>query len=335
MLAKNLVFLSRADTAGVVLGARVPVILTSRADLVRSRMASCAAAVLYADAQAPFHGATRRAIAMDAILVVNAGSSSVKFQIFGLVGGRAQAPDQGPDRRNWHSAPLQGGGQRRFASHRSFVSVPRNSGRAGIDSRDRQVAARIAVAYRLAELGHRVGIAARSPTSPCGSTATCSRSSNATSRSLRCISQTILLRSARCWPRGRSSCRWRASTPRSIAATTHVADRYAIPERFYAEGVRRYGFHGLSYEYVVDRLRTVAPDVAAGRIVVAHLGSGASMCAIADGRSVESTMGFTALDGLPMGTRPGQIDPGVVLYLLSEKGMILLPSGICSTGKAA
>ncbi len=102
---------------------------------------------------------------------------------------------------------------------------------------------------------------------------------------------------------------------------TAVADHYAIPERFYAEGVRRYGFHGLSYEYIAGRFRERLPDQADGRIVVAHLGSGASMCAIVKGRSVESTMGFTALDGLPMGTRSGQIDPGVVLYLLSEKGM--------------
>ncbi len=102
-----------------------------------------------------------------------------------------------------------------------------------------------------------------------------------------------------------------------------VANHYAIPERFYAEGVRRYGFHGLSYEYVAQHLREVAPTVAAGRVIVAHLGSGASMCALANGRSVESTMGFTALDGIPMGTRPGQIDPGVLLYLLSEKGMTL------------
>ncbi len=100
-----------------------------------------------------------------------------------------------------------------------------------------------------------------------------------------------------------------------------TADRYAIPDRLYAEGVRRYGFHGLSYEYVADRLRELLPDRANGRFVVAHLGSGASMCAIDKGRSVESTMGFTALDGLPMGTRPGQIDPGVVLYLMTEKGM--------------
>ena len=100
-----------------------------------------------------------------------------------------------------------------------------------------------------------------------------------------------------------------------------VADHYAIPEQFYREGVRRYGFHGLSYEYIAGRLPELAPAIAKSRVIVAHLGSGASMCALANGRSVESTMGFTALDGLPMGTRPGQIDPGVILYLIAQKGM--------------
>ena len=99
-----------------------------------------------------------------------------------------------------------------------------------------------------------------------------------------------------------------------------VADRYAIPESFYAEGVRRYGFHGLSYEYIAGRLREHDPALAEGRVVVAHLGSGASMCALHDGRSVDSTMGFTAVDGLPMGTRTGQLDPGVVLYLVQNRG---------------
>jgi acetate kinase len=99
-----------------------------------------------------------------------------------------------------------------------------------------------------------------------------------------------------------------------------VADRYALPDDLYREGVRRYGFHGLSYEYIVRRLRTVAPEIGRGRVVIAHLGSGSSMFAVEDGRSVDSTMGFTALDGLPMGTRCGQLDPGVVLYLVAEKG---------------
>jgi len=84
--------------------------------------------------------------------------------------------------------------------------------------------------------------------------------------------------------------------------------------------VRRYGFHGLSYEFIASSLPRVAPAIAGGRVVVAHLGSGASMCAIDAGRSIDSTMGFTALDGLPMGTRTGQIDPGVLLYLLATRG---------------
>ena len=100
-----------------------------------------------------------------------------------------------------------------------------------------------------------------------------------------------------------------------------VVDHFAIPERFYNEGVRRYGFHGLSYEFIAQRLQAIAPDIARKRVIVAHLGSGASMCALSDGRSIESTMGFTALDGLPMGTRPGQIDPGVLLYFIQQKGM--------------
>jgi len=100
-----------------------------------------------------------------------------------------------------------------------------------------------------------------------------------------------------------------------------VDDTYALPRELYDAGVRRYGFHGLSYEYVAGRLADIAPHQASGRVIVSHLGNGASMCAIHGGRSVGSTMGFTALDGLPMGTRCGQLDPGVVLYLMTQKGM--------------
>ncbi|TCR62910.1 acetate/propionate family kinase [Bosea sp. BK604] len=100
-----------------------------------------------------------------------------------------------------------------------------------------------------------------------------------------------------------------------------LADCYALPLSFHREGIRRYGFHGLSYEYIAGRLRETRPELAAGRVIVAHLGSGASMCALLDGRSIESTMGFTALDGLPMGTRAGQLDPGVVLHLIMQNGM--------------
>lgn len=100
-----------------------------------------------------------------------------------------------------------------------------------------------------------------------------------------------------------------------------VNDVFALPRALYDEGVRRYGFHGLSYEYIAGELARIAPGLAEGRIVVAHLGNGASMCAMQKGRSVASTMGFSALDGLPMGTRCGQLDPGVLLYLMDQKSM--------------
>lgn len=100
-----------------------------------------------------------------------------------------------------------------------------------------------------------------------------------------------------------------------------VNDTFAIPHRYYEAGVRRYGFHGVSYEYVTGELARIAPHLMAGRVVVAHLGNGASMCAIHGGRSVASSMGFSALDGLPMGTRCGQIDPGVLLYMLDQEGL--------------
>jgi len=104
-------------------------------------------------------------------------------------------------------------------------------------------------------------------------------------------------------------------------AHPELADWFALPRRFHDDGIRRYGFHGLSYEYLARTLPTVAPELAGARVVVAHLGSGASMCAMQAGRSISSTMGFTALDGLPMGTRCGALDPGVVLHLNRAYGM--------------
>jgi acetate kinase len=96
---------------------------------------------------------------------------------------------------------------------------------------------------------------------------------------------------------------------------------FALPKPMAEEGVQRYGFHGLSYDHVATALGEIAPDVANGRVVVAHLGHGASMCALREGKSVATTMGMTALDGLPMGRRCGALDPGVVLYLIEESGM--------------
>lgn len=100
-----------------------------------------------------------------------------------------------------------------------------------------------------------------------------------------------------------------------------VTMRFALPREYQAAGIERYGFHGLSYEYIASVLPTIAPDLASARVIIAHLGNGASLCALQSGKSVDTTMSFTALDGVPMGTRCGSIDPGVLLYLINERGM--------------
>jgi acetate kinase len=105
------------------------------------------------------------------------------------------------------------------------------------------------------------------------------------------------------------------------AGHPQVVELIPLPKEIYKSGLRRYGFHGLSYEYIASVLPAVAPAIAKARVIVAHLGSGASLCALRDGRSLDSTLGFTALDGLCMGTRPGAIDPGIVLYLFQNLGL--------------
>ena len=121
---------------------------------------------------------------------------------------------------------------------------------------------------------------------------------------------------ARTWPEVKQVACFDTAFHRTMP---ELARRFAIPRALHDEGVERYGFHGLSYEHVAGTLAGLDPDLAAGRVVVAHLGSGASLCALQGGRSVDTTMGLTALDGLPMGTRCGALDPGVLLYLLQAK----------------
>ena len=100
-----------------------------------------------------------------------------------------------------------------------------------------------------------------------------------------------------------------------------VAELIPLPRNLRQSGLQRYGFHGLSYEYIASVLPQVAPEIARGRVIAAHLGSGASLCALKDGKSVDSTLSFTALDGLCMGTRPGTVDAGVILYLFQNLGL--------------
>ena len=258
---------------------------------------------------------------METILVVNAGSSSVKFQIFGIEeAGALQRLIRGQ---------VDGIGSRPRLVARSNDGTSLIERSCGSDEVPDVAAAidtvgtwlRKTQTFKLAAVGHRVVHGGPAYDRPVvidqGVVANLERYI-----SLAPLHQPNNLAPIRALLKGRPDLLQVACFDTAFHhGHSTVADHFAIPERYYAEGVRRYGFHGLSYEYVAGRLPQVAPDIADGRVIVAHLGSGASMCAVSNGRSVESTMGFTALDGIPMGTRPGQIDPGVLLYLLTEKGM--------------
>jgi acetate kinase len=262
-----------------------------------------------------------RVIGMDTILVVNAGSSSVRFQIFSVEGeGKLQRRIKGlMDGIGIRPRLRANGANGDRLAHRAYPidlvsDVPAAMGIAGEWLRDELRITPMAVGHRVVHGGPDYdrpvlidhGVVARLERFV--ALAPLHQPHNLTPiRSL--LTNFPTLPQVACFD--------------TAFHRTHdaVADYYAIPHELHAEGVRRYGFHGLSYEYVAKTLPHVAPEIAKGRVIVAHLGSGASMCALKKGRSAESTMGFTALDGLPMGTRPGQIDPGVVLYLISEKGM--------------
>jgi acetate kinase len=260
-------------------------------------------------------------IAMDTILVVNAGSSSVKFQIFAIEAeGRLRRQIKGQMDGIGTRPRLRATGASddpmadRAYPIESVPDVPAALAIAGSWLRDEIGIAPIAVGHRVVHGGPDYdrpvlidhGVVARLerfvPLAPLHQP-----HNLAPIRSI--LSNFPTLPQIACF----DTAFHRSHGP--------LADHYAIPHQLHAEGVRRYGFHGLSYEYVAKALLQVAPEIAKGRVIVAHLGSGASMCALNEGHSVESTMGFTALDGLPMGTRPGQIDPGVILYLIAEKGM--------------
>jgi acetate kinase len=258
---------------------------------------------------------------MDAILVVNAGSSSVKFQIF-----ESSTPDAP---RRLLKGQVDGIGARpRLRAEASDGSPVVDQSYAATEVADVPTATAVAAEWlrqtpgiELIAVGHRVVHGGPDYDRPV------LIDKNVLARleryvalaplhqpnNLAVIRALLTLR-----PELAQVACFDTAFHRSHSA---VVDHYAIPESYYREGVRRYGFHGISYEYIAARLKEIAPDVAKGRVIVAHLGSGASMCALAGGRSIESTMGFTALDGLPMGTRSGQIDPGVLLYMLAERGM--------------
>jgi acetate kinase len=258
---------------------------------------------------------------MDTILVANAGSSSVKFQVFAAEpsGGltrqiRGQIDGVGTSPRLRAT-----GADRTVLIDRTFDSqavrdVPAALTAAGTWLRDELRIDPVAVGHRVVHGGPDYDRPVRV-------------NAEVVARLERCVSLAPLHQPHNLAPIQSILARF-PDLPQVACFDTafhrghgELADRYAIPEQLYAEGVRRYGFHGLSYEYIAGLLPSAAPEIATRRVIVAHLGSGASMCALENGRSIESTMGFTALDGLPMGTRPGQLDPGVVLHLMFGKGM--------------
>jgi acetate kinase len=266
-------------------------------------------------------GAARRLTAMDTILVVNAGSSSVKFQLFDL-------PNSG-DPQRLIKGQIDGIGTRPRLRAEARDRTPLID-KTYAPPEIRDVAAALGAAadwlrqtqkVNLVAVGHRVvhgGPDYGRPVVINKDVLTRLEQFN----SLAPLHQPNNLAPIRMLLKRRPELLQVACFDTAFhRAHGPLADHYAIPERYYQEGVRRYGFHGLSYEYIADRLPEFGPAIANGRVIVAHLGSGASMCAMANRQSVESTMGFTALDGLPMGTRPGQIDPGVLLYLIDQKGM--------------
>ncbi|WP_027548559.1 acetate/propionate family kinase [Bradyrhizobium sp. WSM2254] len=258
---------------------------------------------------------------MDTILVVNAGSSSVKFQVFSIEGeGRLRRQLKGQMDGIGSRPRLRASGANgdtladRAYPIEAVADVPAAMAIAGSWLRDELRIDPIAVGHRVVHGGPDYDRPVRIDH---GVVARLERFV-----SLAPLHQPHNLAPIRSILAGFPTLPQVACFDTAFHRThSAVADHYAIPHQLHAEGVRRYGFHGLSYEYIAKALPHIAPDVAKRRVIVAHLGSGASMCALKAGQSVESTMGFTALDGLPMGTRPGQLDPGVVLYLISEKGM--------------
>lgn len=257
----------------------------------------------------------------DVILVVNAGSSSLKFQLYGMSGDGVltmllggQVSGIGGERPAFHAKDAQG---HRLASHPLDPAKAADLGGAQDVMadwlQDRIPSPPVAVGHRIVHGGPEM-----------------SGSVQITGEILEYLDSLVPLAPLHQhnnlapvhvifnhWPHIRQVACFDTAFHRTQGK---VVERFALPQEFYDRGVRRYGFHGLSYQYIANRLPEILPQVAGRRVIAAHLGSGASACAMVGGVSRETTMGFTALDGLPMGTRPGRLDAGVVLWML-EQGM--------------
>lgn len=312
MMAKQLIYLAGADAAGIVLGARVPIILTSRADSPVSRLASCALAQLFINhqtvtlpslcsTQAPPASnlrciPVRRAARHRSCAARSQGLAPTRFfLVLKSVGvavpqasplpldPAAGQDDLIPKLLDWLNSH-RGGVTIRAAGHRVVHGGPHRDGPA------------LVTEALLADLEALV------PLAP--------------------MHQPHNLAAIRCVATSDSDLPQVACFDTSFHRTQdRLSQLFALPRSLTDEGILRYGFHGLSYEYIAGTLPTHLGDRADGRVIVAHLGSGASMCAMKDRRSVATSMGFTALDGLMMGRRCGTLDAGVVLFLMQEKGL--------------
>jgi len=259
----------------------------------------------------------------DAVLVLNAGSSSLKFQVFDLK-GRALAMQLRGQIEGIPRSP-------RFVVKASSGEVLVSRELSEAEGRDHAACLvflaswlrRESSGLRLAAVGHRVSHGGPDYTKPVRVDAgVVERLERYTP--LAPLHQPFNLAPIRRLLEVAPEIPQVACFDTSFHTTQPVeAKLFGLPKRFYDEGVLRYGFHGLSYEFITRRLPEVVPEFARGRVVVAHLGSGASMCALSDLKSVATTFGFTALEGLPMGTRCGALDPGVIIYLARERGMSL------------
>jgi len=257
----------------------------------------------------------------DVILVLNAGSSSIKFSVFDATGGGLELLLRGQI-EGLYTAARFGATDRRGASVGAKAWEPgAGLGHGGAIAFLADFLRSHGEGLRLAAVGHRVVHGGMHFTGP-------ARVTSSVVAALKALAPLAPLHQPHNLKPIEILAELRPSLPQVACFDTafhrlqpEVAQAYALPESITAGGVRRYGFHGLSYEYVASVLPQFDAKAAAGRTVVAHLGNGSSLCGMVAGRSVASTMGFTAVDGLPMGTRCGSLDPGVVLYLLDELKM--------------
>jgi len=247
-----------------------------------------------------------------AVLTLNCGSSSVKFALFErgggrLLWGRVENLGSEPHLQAWNAVGVSiAEKKRKTGTHESFFRQIFSLADDHLDGRS------------LVAVGHRVVHGGDQFTAPCLLT-------DAARKALKKLEGLAPLHQPHNLAAVDAVSRIRPGLPQVACFDTAfhqtmspTARRFGLPMVLERGGLRRYGFHGLSYEFIADRLKELSPEVASGRVLVAHLGSGASMCALHRGQSVDTSMGFSALDGLVMGTRCGTLDPGVLLYLLRQ-----------------